>query len=97
HYPEHHVFDQALPDDGIPLVYFVRGDAIGEFLRQLDDRVPNLRRLILFKDIRKKGRARVTVLRWPLDAGVELPAGSVEADFTCVIDRSRASASPIGG
>jgi len=94
HFPEHHVFDRGLADDGIPLVYFVRGDALADFVRQLDGQVPNLRRLILFKDIRKKQRARVMVLTWPLDDGVALPPGSSAADYTCVLDRSRAEARP---
>ncbi len=96
HYPEHHVFERALPDDGIPLVYFVRGDTIGDFLHQVDRSVSHLRRVILFRDIRKKGRAQVTVLPWPLDEGAGLPTGSVAVDFTCVIDRSRASERPPG-
>ena len=89
HYPEHHVFESALPDDGVPLVYFVRGGTVAEFVAEVRAKVPNVRRLVVLKDLRKKKRALVTVLRWPEDDDAKLPSDPADADFTCVIDRSR--------
>ncbi|RLB64755.1 MAG: hypothetical protein DRI90_03855 [Deltaproteobacteria bacterium] len=89
HYPEHHIFESSLPDNGIPLVYFVRGATVSAFVAEVRAKVPNVRRLVLLKDLRKKRRSLVTVVRWPEDDDGQLPPDPADADFVCVIDRSR--------
>jgi hypothetical protein len=87
HYPENHQFDASLPDLGVPLVYFVRGPAIGAFVREVLAEIPHIQRLVVLKDVRKKQRARVMVLRPETLDLADLPAEEEDADYTCVIDR----------
>jgi 16S rRNA C1402 (ribose-2'-O) methylase RsmI len=89
HYPEHHVFESSLPDNGIPLVYFVRGGHVADFLADVRTHVSHVRRLVLLKDLRKKQRAQVTVVSWPPADDGKQPIDPPDADYVCVIDRSR--------
>lgn len=87
HYPENYVFEQPAPDPRLPLVYFVRGPAVCSFVREVAEQVPGVRQLILLKDIRKKRRARVTVLRDLASGLPDVPADVDDADYVGVIDR----------
>jgi 16S rRNA C1402 (ribose-2'-O) methylase RsmI len=88
HYPEHYAMDGAAIAERVPLVYFVRGPAIREFVAEVSDEIPHVHRLILLKDIRKKRRARVVVLREANADHPDVPEPEDDADYACVIDRT---------
>lgn len=97
HYPENYEFEDPLPDAGVPLVYFVRGPSVRAFVRDAMAAIPGIVRIVVLKDVRKKQRARVVVLR-PLRDGLgELPADEADADYTCVVDRRAPEPSIEGG
>jgi 16S rRNA (cytidine1402-2'-O)-methyltransferase len=85
HYPEKYRFESAPDEIEVPLVYYVRGDALHEFLEELRARVAHVRRVVLLENLRKKGRSRIRVLR---DfEREELPPNDASADYACVIER----------
>lgn len=87
HYPEHYAMEPAAPE--MALIYFIRGPAVRAFVQEIRERISDWRRLVLLKDVRKKGRTQLLVLRPDaLDRSGSLPDGE-DVDYTCVVDRSR--------
>lgn len=88
HYPERYVFESLADTPELSVVYFVRGGSIQAFLREADEQISGVRRVLCFKDVRKKQRARTFVVR-PTDLQQgELPADEADADYVCVVDRT---------
>lgn len=86
HYPECYRFDRRVVGLGLPLVAFVRGNAIRAWVTLIQRRVPRLHRQLLFRDVRKRGRSHTWIVRGK-DA---LPADLVDdphADFVVVVSR----------
>ena len=84
HYPEQFL---APEQDGamVPLVYFVRGHALTSFVDEIVGKLSPVRRVVVLKDMRKKGRSRIFVLT--AEGGQEAPEVAPDADLVCVIDR----------
>lgn len=87
HYPEHYAFEDPLPERSVPLVYFVRGPAVNAFVRDALRAVPDVLRIVVLKDVRKKQRARVVVLEPAAGRAMEPLLEQQDADYTCVLDR----------
>lgn len=83
HYPEHHLLGPALLASPLPLVFYVRGPALGRFVRRVrgESAAPPWRMLLL-KDVRKKGLSKVILL------GADDPApadGGAHEDWVAVV------------
>lgn len=83
HVPELYTLNQQLVDHRLPLVYFVRGPSLRALFSQLGKLQGPWERILLFKDIRKRSRFALTLLREPT-----LPdhvAVGDQADYVLVI------------
>ncbi|MFH2005696.1 MAG: hypothetical protein ABI333_03805 [bacterium] len=63
HVPECYELDASYLAHRLPLVYFVRGPAVPALLSRFGELGASVERLLLFRDIRKKGRFTLTILR----------------------------------
>lgn len=84
HFPQCYRFDADVVRLDLPLVAFVRGSAVREWVARVDAEVPRFRRHLLLRDVRKRTRSRMWVLR----QGAPIPDGLVDdpgADFVAVV------------
>lgn len=65
HVPLTSTWHAPLVQSGLPLVWYVDGTAITSFLTELSSRVVDVRRVVLFKNIRRRSGSQVVVLRGP--------------------------------
>ncbi len=82
HYPEAYLLDRSAIDQQLPLFMYVRGSAVRAFVRDTLERAPHCWRFWLFKDIRKRSRSSIRLIRGKLpDDLVDDP----QADYVAVI------------
>ncbi len=63
HYRECYLMDKELFAGDVPVVWYVRGDHIRAFCVDIFRHVPNAHAIVLCKDIRKRGRSKVRLVR----------------------------------
>ena len=84
HYPQCVRFDDAIIALRLPIVAFVRGSAVREWVARVDAEVPRFQRHLLLRDVRKRSRSAMWVLRKGGPVPDEL-VDDPQADFVAVI------------
>lgn len=88
HYPEKYRRTRSLLPDGTALVYYVRGESVTDFVREIRRSVRWIRRIVLWFDMRKGARKKVWVVRGnrgPIPDEIE---DDPTADVVAVISRA---------
>lgn len=84
HYPQCFRFDASVVALDLPIVAFVRGSAVRDWVTRVDAEVPRFRRHLLLRDVRKRSRSAMWVLR----KGAPVPDDLLDdpqADFVAVV------------
>lgn len=84
HYPESWSVSRSGAALGVPMVFFVRGEAVRAFVEEIRRELPHVGAMALFKDIRKKSRSVTFRFDAQLGSPQEL-RDDPEADFVAII------------